>query len=110
MNTLMLLLQPPEHLKDAPPPEPPKKRRSGNPHPDHVRANLAMVEKARQRIKKVMKDEWVPTPKIDSRLGTSSGSTLAALRAFEARGELACRRLRGEPYARNIGYEWRWMK
>jgi hypothetical protein len=109
MSTLMLLLQPPKCLTVAPP-EPPPKPRGGNPHPDHMKANMAKVDKARKRIKRVMGDEWVSTPKIDSRLGTSRSSTLATLRSFEARGELACRPLRGEPYARNKGYEWKWIK
>lgn len=106
----MLLLQPPEHLTGAPPPEPPLKPRGGNSHPNHKAANDAKIEKARKRFKKVMKDEWVSTVKIDARLGTSRCASIGTLRSFEARGEMECRPVGNEPYNRRKGYEWKWIK
>ena len=108
MSILMLLLQPPERLTAAPPPEPPPKPRRGNPTPNHQLANAAKIEKARQRFKTVMKDEWVSTSTIESRLGRGRGTVSETLRAFEARGELACRPAGGGTYNWRKGYEWRW--
>jgi hypothetical protein len=110
MSILMLLLQPPEHLTVAPPPEPPPKPRGGNSGPNHKLANAATIDQARQRYKKVMKDEWVSTMKINARLGAGRGMALGTLQSFEKRGELVRRPIGGEPFNRRKGYEWKWIK
>ena len=109
---LETLLFPPELKKKVPEPpvEAPCKPRSGNPAPNHALANQANVEKARKRYKTVMKDEWVATKVIESRLGRGRGTVSETLRAFKTRGELERRPAGGGTYNCRKGYEWRWIK
>lgn len=102
MTSMMeLLLFPPKILPKAKPVEEPLKPRSGNPHPDHERANAAKVEAARKRYKTAMGEDWVDTVTIDARLGRGRQGSTKVLGKFVARGEMLRRKAGNR-------YEWKW--
>jgi hypothetical protein len=86
-----------------------RRRPKGDPSPQHVAANAGKIDAARKRYKAVMRDEWVPTPVIEKRLGMGPGTILLTLRNFERRGELQCRPRYNESRTKRNGLEWKWI-
>lgn len=102
------LLFPPKILSKMTPVEEPLKPRSGNPKPQHNKANSARTDKAVKRYKKAIGLEWISTETVARRLGTTPACVQKTLAKYHAKDILERRNADGaDYYTRFKGYEWR---
>lgn len=108
MNFANMLKAPVTPLSEYQPTCRPKKPRSGNPKPQHNKANIARVDKAVKRYKKAVGLAWISTSEVASRLGTTPPCVQKTLAKYHAKGILERRNTGGaDYYTRFKGYEWR---
>jgi predicted Rossmann fold nucleotide-binding protein DprA/Smf involved in DNA uptake len=86
----------------------PFKPRSGNPDPDHDKANAAKMKTARERYSTAVGNEWSSTATVAARMGTTPPSVQKMLAKLHSEGLMERRNRDNKPYyVRQHGYEWR---
>lgn len=108
MNLMQMLNATVTPLSEYQPSCRPKKPRSGNPKPQHNKANVARTDKAVKRYKEAIGPEWISTETVARRLDTTPSCVQKTLAKYHAKGILERRNADGaDYYTRFKGYEWR---
>lgn len=90
-------------------PLPPTRGRTFKGNTDLGPAHKRKSEVAIAKYKAAIGMGWTHTRIIERRMGMGPSTAYKTLVTYEVRGLLERRPLKGEPYNRRKGWEWRWV-